>query len=155
MDAVTFLFLAPLLCAVAYYDLRFLRIPNALVLIAVGLFAIMLPVIGWPEAGSRLLAALIVFAIGFAGFALNVLGGGDVKMMAALLLFVPSDSYVVFALGFSAAMLVGIVAVLLLRATPRLANSSWAFARQPNTFPMGIAIAMCGLGHPLVGFLTA
>jgi len=142
--------LSPLLFAVAYYDLRYLRIPNWLVLTAVFFFVFSLPVFGWQEAGFRFLLSLVVLALGFVLFALKLFGGGDVKMMAALVLFVPSDSYTEFALGFSLAIFIGILTVSIFRSVPVVASSTWAFVQHPRSFPMGISIAMCGLSHPFV-----
>lgn len=150
MDTLPLFLLSPVLFAAAYFDLRYLRIPNWLVLTAIGLFALTLPAIGWQEAGFRILVSVFVLMLGFTLFVLNLFGGGDVKMMAALLLFVPSGSYTEFAFGFSAAMVIGILGVSVIRSMPVLAGSTWAFARQTKSFPMGVSIAMCGLSHPFV-----
>jgi prepilin peptidase CpaA len=149
MELLPLILLSPVLAAVAYFDLRYMRIPNALVFIAIAVFVFTSPILGWPEAGIRLLAAAGVLVIGFTLFAMNLFGGGDAKMMAALMLFVPSGSYTIFGYGFSAAMLAGIGLVLMLRCVPVLTRSSWVSLRQKGTFPMGISIAMTGLMHPL------
>jgi len=147
--------LAPILAAVAYFDLRYMRIPNALVLLALALFVLSAPFLGWPEIGTRVAASLVVLVIGFALFAMGMFGGGDAKMMAALMLFVPSQSYTLFGYGFSAAMLAGIGLILLLRRVPVLTETSWVSFQQRGTFPMGISIAMAGLVHPIAILLVA
>jgi prepilin peptidase CpaA len=150
MDLIPLILLAPVLIAVAYFDLRYMRIPNALALIAIALFLAMTPFLAWPEVGIRLLAAATTLVIGFALFAMGLFGGGDAKMMAALMLFVPSQTLVLFGYGFSFAMIAGIALILLLRAMPVLAGSTWVSLQQRGTFPMGISIAMAGLLHPVV-----
>jgi prepilin peptidase CpaA len=148
-DLLPLFLLAPVLAAVAYFDLRYMRIPNALVLMALLLFLASAPFLALPEIGIRLAVAALVLVIGFALFAAGLFGGGDAKMMAALMLFVPSGSYTLFAYGFSMAMMAGIGLVLMLRCVPVLTRSSWVSLRQKGTFPMGISIAMTGLMHPL------
>jgi prepilin peptidase CpaA len=149
-DLLPLILLAPVLAAVAYFDLRYMRIPNALVLIALALFVVSRPILGWPEMGLRLLAGAAVLVTGFVLFAMNLFGGGDAKMMAALMLFVPSGTYTLFGYGFSAAMLAGIGLILLLRTVPVLTASGWVSLQQRGTFPMGISIAMAGLLHPVM-----
>lgn len=155
MELIPFFCLAPALVAVAYFDLRYMRIPNALVLLAIALFVCTAPLLGWSELGARLLAAGLVFAVGFTLFALNMFGGGDVKMLAAVLLFVPSETHTLFTMVFAVAMFTGIGAILTARTVPALAGSSWAGLRGQGTFPMGISIAMAGLFHPFAVSLLA
>ncbi len=150
MDLIPLVLLSPILFAVAYFDLRYMRIPNALVLMAIALFLAMAPFLAWPELGLRFLAAVTTLVIGFALFAMGLFGGGDAKMMAALMLFVPSQTLVLFGYGFSFAMIAGIGLILLLRAIPVLTGSGWVSLQQRGTFPMGISIAMAGLLHPVV-----
>lgn len=150
MALIPLLLLSPILVAVAYNDLRYMRIPNTLVGIAIALFLLTTPLIGWHEAGYRLIAGLLVFGIGWITFALRWFGGGDVKMLAALVLFVPSQTYSVFAWNFSMSMLVGISLILLLRRMPGNANLGCLGISSVGKFPMGISIAGAGLIHPFV-----
>lgn len=149
MDILPLMLAAPVMIAVAYFDLRYMKIPNRLVWIAVALFVATAPLVPFPELATRVAVASVVLAIGFSLFAMGLFGGGDAKMMAALMLFVPSDSFVLFGYGFSVAMIAGIGLVLALRSIPALTASSWVSLRQRGTFPMGISIAMTGLLHPL------
>lgn len=142
--------LAPLLIRVAYCDLRYMKIPNALSLAALALFIVSSPLIGWEEAGWRLSTAAIVFGLGFVAFAFGLFGGGDVKMLGALLLFIPSQSLTVYAYCFSASMLVGIGVLLLIRALPQSRESNWLGIKSVGAFPMGISIALSGLVFPFV-----
>ena len=150
MDMLPLLLLSPLLLSVAYFDLRYMRIPNVLSVLAVALFVLTMPLLGWHEFAARLVAATIVFGIGFAVFALRMVGGGDVKILAGLMLFIPSQTYQTFGFGFSAALLLGIVFVLGLRVIPRLQRTHWVTIQARGTFPMGISIALAGLIHPFV-----
>ena len=146
----------PVLVCVGYNDLRSMRIPNILSLVAVGLFLVSVPFVPFSEVLFRLLAATIVFAIGFAFFAFGLFGGGDVKILAALTLFVPSQSLTLFALVFSGSMLLGIVAITVWQWTPLLRSDGWAASQSKGQFAMGISIALSGVLHFLImllGFL--
>ncbi len=146
---VPLLMLAPVLLAVGYFDLRYLRIPNILSLIGLGIFALTFPLLGWSETGARLLIAAAVLLVGTLAFAARLFGGGDVKILSVLMLFIPSGSLMLYSWGFSAAMMLGILFVLVLRRTPVVRHSSWKGIRSKGKFPMGISIALSGLVHPI------
>lgn len=137
----------PILLWIAWTDFQHMRIRNSAVMVAVALFVLTVPAIGWSEAGFRLLAASVVFVAGFALFAVHMMGGGDVKMGSALLLFVPTGTYTLFAFLFSAAMLLGIAVMLTLRAVPALRRAGPVSLRARGTFPMGIAMGISGVAH--------
>ena len=147
MELLPLLLATPLLLWCAWTDFRFMRIRNSAVLVAVAIFVLTVPAVGWGEAGLRLVAAGLVFAVGFALFAARLMGGGDVKMGSALVLFVPTGTYTLFALLFSLAMMLGIGAMLALRAIPALRRAGPVSLRAQGTFPMGIAFGLCGLMH--------
>lgn len=157
MDAslVPLMLLAPVLLAVAASDLRHMRIPNALSLAAVALFAICLPWFPAEDLPLRLGVAAAVFILGFGAFCLRLIGGGDVKILAALLLFVPVPTMPVFANLFAAALAVGIVTLLLVRLLPVARRSSWPSMQRTRRFPMGISIALAGLAHPFIAPIAA
>ena len=140
--------LLPILLAVAWCDLRMLRIPNVLPAATFLLFIALAVVAPPPDLVGRLAGAGAVFAIGFLGFALRMVGGGDVKMLPALMLFVPANSLVLFANVFSFSILIGIGAVLSLRQLPEPAVAAWKSLTGPLRFPMGISIALAGIAHP-------
>jgi prepilin peptidase CpaA len=146
---VSLLMLAPVLLAVAYFDLRYLRIPNILSLIGLGIFALTFPLLGWSETLARLAVAAAVLLVGTLAFAARLFGGGDVKILSVLMLFIPSGSLMLYSWGFSAAMMLGILIVLVLRRTPVVRHSSWKGIRSKGKFPMGISIALSGLVHPI------
>ena len=150
MELIPLLLLAPVMVAVAYSDLRYLRIPNILGLVALVLFVVTAPLLTFGELGWRMTAAAVVFAIGFAMFALRLIGGGDVKILAALLLFIPSQTYSLFALNFSASLLLGIAFILTVRALPLFRQSQFVSLNTKSGFPMGISIALSGILHPFL-----
>ncbi|MGB7270400.1 MAG: prepilin peptidase [Albidovulum sp.] len=150
MSLAPLVMLSPVLLAVAYCDLRFMRIPNVLSILAVALFVISclfsMPV----DLLARITVAALVFGLGFVAFCLRMFGGGDVKILSALMLFVPMPSLAQFAYLFSASMLIGILAILGLRKLPQAAGHSWKAISGSTKFPMGISIALSGILLPLV-----
>jgi leader peptidase (prepilin peptidase)/N-methyltransferase len=70
-------------------DIQEKRLPNVLVLPAIGLELIMLPIASalgndWNRLGSALLVGLGVFILGFVGNIYGLLGMGDVKLVTAI-----------------------------------------------------------------------
>jgi prepilin peptidase CpaA len=147
--------LAPILLFAGASDLRHMRIPNALSLAALALFALCATATPPADLLARLLTAGVVFALGFAAFCLRLFGGGDVKLLAALMLFVPTALLPLFGLIFSAALLAGIALLLALRRIPALNRVGWRSLARGNHFPMGISIALAGLALPPTAVLLA
>lgn len=147
---VPLILLSPILLVTAYFDLKYMRIPDILSLGAIGLFVISIFLIGLPEAGMRLGAAFVVFVVGLGAFALRMVGGGDVKMLAVLMLFIPSGIWTLHALVFSASLAAGLVLISAWRALPFLHVHGWVSLASPRAFPMGISIALSGLALPIV-----
>jgi prepilin peptidase CpaA len=150
MALVPLLLLAPVLVMVAWSDLRHMRIPNALSLVAVGLFVGCAMVAPPADLWIRVGVAGVVFALGFIGFCRGLWGGGDVKFLAALMLFVPVTTLSAFSYVFSVSMLTGIGLVLGLRRIPAASGFGWKSISESTKFPMGLSIAMAGLMHPVV-----
>ena len=94
----------------AWSDLKFMKIPNILVLLMAGAFiiagAILLPfdVFLW-----RLLGGLIVLVIGFTLFSLGGIGGGDAKFAASMALFVNHAHIASFLFELSMFALLGVI----------------------------------------------
>lgn len=145
--------LAPVLIWGAVSDLREMRIPNLVVLIALGCFVVWTPLLGWGEVGMRVLAAAVTFAIGYVLFALRAFGAGDVKFLTVLILFVPSAAVSEFLLLLSVALVLGSIISLGLQAAPVAARLRWKSVRARGKLPMGISLAMSGLALPY--FVTA
>ncbi len=147
MSLLPLFLLTPVLIAVGYCDLRYMRIPNPLVYTALVLFAFTAPFLPLADVGMRLLAATVVFLIGFGLFALRLLGGGDVKMLAALMLFIPPQSIALYGYVFSFSMALGIIAILILRRIQIAGSGHWVSMQAAGQFPMGISIAFSGIAH--------
>ena len=150
MALIPLFLLAPVLVAVAWSDLRHMRIPNTLSLVAIGLFGACVTFAPPADLWFRVGVAGIVFALGFAGFCRGLWGGGDVKLLAVLMLFIPITTLPAFSYVFSASMLTGIGLVLGLRRIPAASGFGWKSISGSTKFPMGLSIAMAGLVHPLV-----
>jgi len=153
MDLMPLVLVAPLLAWGAVSDLRRMRIPNAVSLVLVAVFAVAAAVAPPDDLLPRVAIAAAVFAAGLLAYLFGLFGGGDVKMLSALLLFVPVPTLLLFAYVFSAAMLVGIAAVLALRRLPAARRSGWKSISGATGFPMGLSIALAGLAHPAAAAL--
>lgn len=150
-ELVPLVLLSPVLAATGYCDLRRMRIPNILSIVAIGLFLISAPFfLTMDEVLMRVMAAGAAVLIGFAMFAFRMVGGGDVKIFAALMLFVPVPTISLFMLLFSAAMIFGMALMPVLRALPNAGSLGWVSLKPGAGFPMGISIAISGLAHPVV-----
>jgi prepilin peptidase CpaA len=146
MTLLPIIALCPVLVAVAVRDLSQLRIPNALVLAAVVIFAACYPLLPAGEISDRLLAAAVVFAMLLPLFAARLIGGGDAKMLPAVVLFVPPDHWQQYGLLLSASLVVGVIAVGTARAAVSgYVPTGWAALDRRGTFPMGLSIALSGL----------
>ena len=141
---------APILVYAGFSDLQRMRIPNWTSLVAVAIFVLTAPLVGWPEAGWRALAAAVIFAIGLALWAFRLFGAGDVKLLSALMLLVPTAHLSLFWNLFAASLLIGIALVTGLRRIPALRRTGWVSMRAERHLPMGISIAMAGIATPLV-----
>jgi len=153
VDLLPLVLVAPLFLWGAWSDLRQMRIPNAVSLLAVGVFLATAFVAPPDDLGSRVAVAAAVLAAGFITYLFGLFGGGDVKMLSALVLFVPVPTLALFAYVFSAAMLAGIAMVLLLRRVPAAQRLGWKWISGSAGFPMGLSIAMAGLAHPVAAIL--
>lgn len=146
MSLVGPLALGAVLLAIIWCDLRYMKIPNLLVLVLVGLFvakAMLMP--DRVMLGEQLILAGAVFAIGFVMFALRLMGGGDTKVLPALVLFVPLAFLPQVMIVFSVMLILGTLAVIGLRRVLGAREASdWAFLRTKR-MPMGLPIGLAGL----------
>lgn len=153
MEIVPMLLLAPVLMAVAYFDLRFMRIPNILSLMVLAVFAVAAFFFPPADLLARLVIATSVLLLGFIGFSFRLIGGGDVKILSALMLVVPTSGIVVFANVFSISMFAGIILVLAIRRFPQINSLGWKSFGGSHKFPMGLSIALAGLAFPVVSLV--
>ena len=149
MASLTSLIIAPILIYAGYCDLRYMRIPNAISLVLVAIFAATQILHPSGDLTNRLVAAAGIFALGYVGFSLRLVGGGDVKFLSALALFVPTDRLLLFANLFSASLLLGVAFIMAAQRSP-LASTGWRSFSSRGRFPMGISIAMAGLALTLL-----
>ncbi len=154
MDLLPLVLIAPLLAWGAWSDLTRMKIPNALSLAAVAVFAATAAVAPADDLLPRLAIAAAVLGIGLVSYIFGLFGGGDVKMLSALLLFVPVSTLPLFAYVFSASMLAGITIVLALRRLPSAHRPGWKSVSGSTGFPMGLSIAMAGIVHPAAAVLA-
>ena len=148
----------PLMLLTAWYDLKHLRIPNALplavlaVFLAAGLWGLPFETFLW-----RLVAGAAVLAAGFALFAAGLIGGGDAKMAAALAPFVAGEDLpallIVYAVVALALLLVLRLAMQLARHRPTgwRAVDQYARPARERVFPMGLIFAITIMAYLLAG----
>ncbi len=148
MDALPLIALSPLMLIMIWTDLRYMRIPNRLVLAALALFTglALFGLVG--DLDRRLITAAVVLTIGFGMFAAQVLGGGDVKALAVLMLFVPPRAVPEFMILLSLAMLGGLVLVYGARRLVATPDTGWASLRETRRFPLGLSIGSAALALP-------
>ena len=128
----------------AWSDLKYMIIPNKMVMILAAVFVvsgfILLPydVVLW-----RLLSGFIVLLIGFLLFAMGGFGGGDAKYAAAIALFVPHTDagYFIFILSMAA-----LLAVFLHRIFGKFSFTSpitenWKSWTAGKNFPLGLGLS--------------
>lgn len=152
--------MVPLMVLMAYYDLKYLIIPNALVLtvfvvfLVTGLWGLPTDVFGW-----RLLHGLIVLVIGFGLFALGAVGGGDVKMASALTPYVAGGDAVRLLVLYAIIALVLVAVLRLVMQFARHSETGWLAIDQlkkparERDFPMGLIFAMTIVVY-LCGYLV-
>lgn len=131
----------PILLTTAIFDLREMRIPNWLSWAGLAIFAATLPVLGLEAWFLRVVVGAAAFAVCFGLFAIGWLGGGDAKILPVTLLFVPLNILSLYMFAFSAAMLLGMVAIWLARQRFSHEDAIWVSMKPGAAFPMGISIA--------------
>lgn len=131
----------------AYFDMRFMRIPNRLVLVTAALFIILGPfVLPLGDYGWRLLAGFIVLAIGFGLHMTGRVGGGDIKYAAAIIPTVASHDLLDFLLILSIASLLGVLLHRIIRAVG-LAPQGWISWQRAGLYPFGLSLAAAQIGY--------
>ena len=114
MSTLNTLALSAFAVAASYYDLRYRRVPNPLVLAFLAGGCALAATGGWSAVGHGLRGMLLGMVVLLPAFLLRMVGGGDVKSLAVIGLFVgPTLLWPAFILGASAA---GIAAVALIAA---------------------------------------
>ncbi|MBY8976337.1 prepilin peptidase [Rhodobacteraceae bacterium NNCM2] len=140
--------LIPLMLVASWYDLKYLLIPNWLVLcvfavfLVTGLWGLPFEIYLW-----RLLNGAVVLAVGFAIFAVGKgkVGGGDMKLIAALVPFIVPEDTAYILLVMSVLALFGLMLHRMIYAMRRGKKLGWEALDQKIYFPVGllIGITMC------------
>ncbi len=150
MPTLPLILLSPLMAVMVWTDLRYMRIPNWLVLAALVLAAGLALTGLMPQIGLRLIAAAVMLAIGLALFAMRMMGGGDAKILAALMLFIPPAALPEFAMLLSAMMLVGAALVFGMRRVAGHPESTWVSLRASRRYPLGLSIGAAAMALPVL-----
>lgn len=137
-----FLILLPVLFVAAVLDLRHYRIPNALVVLGLGLFLATAVMLEIDEASARLVQGGIAFAICFVLFGLGLMGGGDAKLFPVVLLFIPTGEVATYLFCLAFGLALGIGGLTFLRRRQIAPSGDWAAFERPEGFPVGLAIAI-------------
>lgn len=129
----------------AWSDLKFMIIPNKLVLALGATFLvtgpIFLPIVDvflW-----RLLGGFIVLAVGFILFAIGGFGGGDAKFAAAIALFIPAHDagYFIFILALAALLAVFLHRTIAMFEFADPITEHWKSWTSGKNFPLGLALS--------------
>ena len=157
---VSTILLVPLSAAVAYYDVRYRRIPNAFVLAALsGGVVINTIMSGFQGLYSSLAGCVLAFVLMFALHVFGAMGAGDVKLFASIgavtgaQLVVPTFLVVVLTGGLLAVVSIiraGIVMTTMHRVLQIFVGMlpGWQMPRfavpadRKHTIPYGVAITM-------------
>jgi prepilin peptidase CpaA len=129
MEPITLSFLWLFAAAAAYYDLRYRRVPNWLILCALSGGAAISACGGWSSLRYGLLGFLLGMLLLLPAFLLRMVGGGDVKTLAVIGLLVgPHLLWCSFLLGAATAGMLAL-AVLAIRYLPLIMRPSWSRGR--------------------------
>lgn len=145
-----FLFLLPVLFVAAVLDLRHYRIPNALIVLGLGLFLATAVTLGLDEASARLLQGGITFAICFILFGMGLMGGGDAKLFPVVLLFIPTGEVATYLFCLAIGLALGIGGLTFLRRRDIAPSGNWAAFERQDGFPVGLAIAISAVAFAAV-----
>ena len=154
LDYLPALLALPVLVAVAYNDMRFMRIPGWLPVVLALIFLLTAPMIGWDETVARIAVALAVFVLCFFLQVIRVMGGGDVRTLSAIMLIVPSASLLFFLQCFSIALVAGCLITLVLHPRPVPSDNGWAASRARGHLPMGLSVAVAGFALASLGLVS-
>jgi len=132
-------FLAALLGACLYFDLRYRQLPNWLngLIFVTGLMHLLTPALTTELVTDRLMALTIVTLVGGVLFYRAWLGGGDIKLAIALSVWLGTDKLVSFFVILSLAG--GLLAIVFLSYN-LIAN--FLNLKKITTLPYGVAIVI-------------
>lgn len=132
----------PVAVLVVYYDLRYMRIPNKLVLATAAIFLITGPFMldFWNDYLLRASLGLFMLVLGFLLHLTGRVPGGDIKYASAILPFVASHQLMEF---FFILAVMGILGVVVHRGAKLvgLAPADWVSWQRKGAFPYGLSLA--------------
>jgi prepilin peptidase CpaA len=134
----------PICLYVAWSDMKFMRIPNRSVLLLLGVFAVLGPVVlPLIDYGWRWVHVAVVLAIGFVMSSGGLVGAGDAKFAAAMAPFIAVQDALVVVILFSAFLLGAFATHRLARLLPvvRRLTPDWESWTRKRDFPMGLALS--------------
>lgn len=132
----------PVSLVIVYYDVRYMRIPNKLVLATALIFVVTGPFLF--EFQDYIIRGSLGLFMLLLGFVLHLTGrvpGGDIKYTAALLPYVAIPHLLDFLFILA---LMGIFGVLLHRGVKwlGLAPADWVSWQRPGAYPYGLSLAL-------------
>jgi prepilin peptidase CpaA len=131
---------APMCFYAAFSDLKFLRIPNRLVLLMLAAYLLSAPfVLPLGDAALRLGIGLGALVIGVLLHSTGRVGGGDIKMFAAVLPFVATTDLASFAVLLALTTFAGLI-VHKTMARTGLAPPDWASWQRARVYPFGLSL---------------
>lgn len=142
----------PLLIAVILYDMRFMRIPNTLVVLFAIVALVSLPFSAtWAEVLWRICAALAVFIASMMLFMTRLMGGGDVKLLTAFTLLIPISALPLFGVILSLSIFTSVAALYTIRRVTLGYPTRWLAISDRSGFPLGLGIGIAGIFFILFG----
>ena len=145
MWTVRLIFLWIFAVAVLYYDLRYRRVPNRLILGAAAAGLTLSTVGGWSASRAALCGMMLGIVLLYPAFLLGMVGGGDVKTLAVIGIAAGPDLlWSSFICGVAAGGLAGIL-VLLAGRLRRAAGKAGAADSESlaRTLPYAGILSLC------------
>lgn len=149
MELIPQIFLTALLIAIAIWDIKFLRIPNWIILLIIGLYAMDQIYLHYgiaPPFSQTWMPASIAFIICLILYSTKIIGAGDAKLIPVLMLWLTTTQIYPFIL-FTALIGGGLAIItLVLSKTDINKEITWSKWIQKamtgqNKLPYGVAIS--------------
>lgn len=137
--------IAPVVFLAVWTDLKSFRIPNALSVAGLAIFAVTCTIfLPLSEIPGRLIGAGVVLLIGFILFSIGAMGGGDAKLGTVIALFIPGYDALSVLLAVSVCGLVGLAVIRLMapraHSLPLGDAAEWQVWSNRKHFPFGYAM---------------
>ena len=141
-----FAVLTPLLFLTVFFDLKYFRIPNMLVLAILAVFLVgVAPFLTMEELYRRGVLAIIVLAAGIVFVLLRAIGVGDIKASTVFVLFLEDYELALFMIALALASVVGLMMLKVMRPFVLRKNyeaiAEWQCWHDRQHFPFGFALA--------------